>query len=149
MDQFLPAIFISIIVAFILIKNIKKITEKMDIEALNPNASYASFSAHIQEYIRDMKKDLDKKENNSDAVFVLNEDKDLEKSQEKLSDFIRKLVFFETTMAQNKTKEQIENDLTQILFDLDNFVRENIKNGEIIADKMREDLQSRFEELKS
>ncbi|MCF6172274.1 MAG: hypothetical protein L3J44_00550 [Campylobacteraceae bacterium] len=149
MDQFFPAIFISIVVAFILIKNIKKITEKMDIDASNPHTSYASFSAHIQEYIRDMKKDLNKKENNNEVVFVLKEDKDLEKSQEKLSDFIRKLVFFETTMAQNKTKEQIENDLAQTLFDLDSFVRENIQNGELIADKMREDLQSRFEELRS
>ncbi len=148
MDQYIPAIFISVIVAFILIKNIKSITEKMDIEALNPNANYASFSAHIQEYIRDMKREINKEEK-SDVIFALKEGKNIEKAQERLSDFIRKLVFFETSMARNKTKEQIESELAQILFDLDAFVRENIENGELIAEKMREDLQTRFEELKS
>lgn len=148
MDQFFPAIFVSIIVAFIVIKNIKRITEKMDMDALNPYGKYASFSAHIQEYIRDIKKDIEKKDK-SDVVFALLDGKDVEKASEQLSDFIRKLVFFETSMAKNKTKEQIENDLTQILFDLDNFVRKNIKNGDMIADKMKEDLQARFEELKT
>jgi len=148
MDQFLPAIFVSIIVAFIVIKNIKRITEKMDIDALNPYDKYASFSAHIQEYIRDIKKEIEK-EDKSDVIFALLEGKDVEKAEEELSDFIRKLVFFETSMAKNKAKEQIENDLTQILFDLDSFVRKNIKNGDLIADKMKEDLQARFEELKA
>ena len=148
MDQFFPAIFVSIIVAFILLKNIKRITEKMDIDALNPYAKYASFSAHIQEYIRDIKKEI-VKEDKSDVVFALLEGKDVEKAEEQLSNFIRKLVFFETSMAKNRAKEQIENDLTQILFDLDSFVRENIKNGDLIADKMKEDLQARFEELKA
>ena len=148
MDQFFPAIFVSIIVAFILLKNIKRITEKMDIDALNPYAKYASFSAHIQEYIRDIKKEI-AKEDKSDVIFALLEGKDVEKAEEQLSNFIRKLVFFETSMAKNRAKEQIENDLTQILFDLDSFVRENIKNGDLIADKMKEDLQARFEELKA
>jgi len=148
MDQFFPAIFVSIIVAFVLLKNIKRITEKMDIDALNPYAKYASFSAHIQEYIRDIKKEI-VKEDKSDVVFALLEGKDVEKAEEQLSNFIRKLVFFETSMAKNRAKEQIENDLTQILFDIDGFVRENIKNGDLIADKMKEDLQARFEELRA
>jgi len=148
MDQYIPAIFVSIIVAFILVKNIKNITEKMDIEALNPYDKYASFSAHIQEYIRDIKKEIGEKDK-SDVIFALLSDKDIEKAQEKLSDFIRKLVFFETSMAKNRSKEQIESELAQILFDLDAFVRENIENGELIAEKMRDDLQSRFEEIRA
>lgn len=148
MDQYFPAIFVSIIVAFIVLKNIKRITEKMDMEALNPYAKYASFSAHVQEYIRDIKKEISK-EDQSDVVFALLEGKDVEKAEEQLSDFIRKLVFFETSMAKNRTKEQIENELAQILFDLDSFVRKNIKNGDLIADKIREDLQARFEELRA
>ncbi len=146
MDQYIPAIFISVVVAFILVKNIKNITEKMDMDALNPHSRYASFSAHVQEYIRDIKREISKKDK-SDVIFALLKDKDEEKAQEKLSDFIRKLVFFETTMAKNRSKEQIENELTQVLFDLDAFVRENIENGELIADKMREDLESRFMKL--
>jgi len=148
MDQFFPAIFVSIIVAFIVLKNIKRITEKMDIDALNPYDKYASFSAHIQEYIRDIKKEI-AKEDKSDVVFALLEGKDVEKAEEQLSNFIRKLVFFETSMAKNRSKEQIENDLAQILFDLDSFVRKNIANGDLIADKMKEDLQARFEGLKA
>ncbi len=147
-NQFLPAIFISIVVAFIVVKNIKRITEKMDTDALNPHAAYAQFSAHIQEYIRDMKKDLNKSDI-SDIIFTLTDGKDLESAQEKLSDFIRKLVFFETNMAKNRAKEDIEENLAQILFDLDNFVRENFKNGVLLADKMKEDLQVRFEEARS
>ncbi len=146
MDQFFPAIFVSVVVAFILIKNIKRITEKMDVDALNPYDKYASFSAHIQEYIRDMKKEIEK-EDKSDVVFSLLDVVDLKKAQEELSGFIRKLVFFETSMAKNRPKEQIENDLAQILFSLDGFVRKNIKNGDLIADKMKEDLQARFEKL--
>ena len=148
MDQFFPAIFVSIIVAFIVIKNIKKITEKMDMIVLDPHAAYAQFSAHIQEYIRDMKKDLNKN-GTDDVIFALSKGKDLESAQEKLSDFIRKLVFFETNMAKNRTREDIEENLAQILFDLDSFVRENFKNGILLADKMKEDLQVRFEEAKS
>ncbi|MFK5880817.1 MAG: hypothetical protein QM482_01275 [Sulfurospirillum sp.] len=148
MDQFFPAIFISVIVAFILIKNIKKITEKMDVDALvNPYDKYASFSAHIQEYIRDIKKEIAQAQK-SDVIFALLDGKDLDVAQEKLSDFIRKLVFFETSMAKNRSKEQIESELAQILFDLDAFVKENIQNGELISEKMREDLQTRFEELR-
>ncbi len=146
MDQYIPAIFISIIVAFILVKNIKRVTEKMDADALNPHDKYASFSAHVQEYIRDIKKEINK-EDKDNVIFALKSDKDIEKAQERLSDFIRKLVFFETSMVRNRSKEQIENELAQLLFDLDDFVRENIENGELIADKMREDLQARFEEL--
>ena len=148
MDQFFPAIFVSIVVAFVVIKNIKKITEKMDVDALNPYDKYASFSAHIQEYIRDMKKEIEK-EDKSDVIFSLLDGIELKKAQEELSDFIRKLVFFETSMAKNRSKEQIENDLAQILFSLDSFVRKNIENGDLIADKMKEDLQARFEKLQS
>ena len=146
MDQFSPAIFVSIIVAFVLIKNIKKITEKMDIDTLNPYEKYAKFSAHIQEYIRDIKKDINKTD---DSIYILADGKNLESTQENLSDFIRKLVFFETSMAKNRSKQDIESELAKTLINLDAFVRENIKNGELIADKMREDLQSRFEELTS
>jgi len=110
MDQFFPAIFISIVVAFILIKNIKNITEKMDINALNPYDNYAKFSAHIQEYIRDIKKDISKSDSEI-GIFVLADGKDLEATQEKLSDFIRKLVFFETSMAKNRSKQDIESEL--------------------------------------
>jgi len=147
MDQFLPAIFVSIVVAFIVIKNIKRITEKMDIDALNPYDKYASFSAHIQEYIRDIKKEINQ-DDKSNVIFALLNGVNLEKAQEKLSDFIRKLVFFETSMAKNRSKQQIENELAQLLFDLDSFIRENIENGDLIADKMKKDLQSRFEELR-
>ncbi len=146
MDQFFPAIFVSVIVAFILIKNIKKITEKMDVNALNPYDKYASFSAHIQEYIRDIKKDIGKTDADN-SLFVLADGKDLEKIEEKLSDFIRKLVFFETSMAKNRSKQDIESELAQTLIDLDSFVKENIKDGELIAQKIRDDLQSRFKEL--
>lgn len=146
MDQFFPAIFVSVIVAFILIKNIKKITEKMDVNALNPYDKYASFSAHIQEYIRDIKKDIGKTDADN-SLFVLADGKDLEEIEEKLSDFIRKLVFFETSMAKNRSKQDIESELAQTLIDLDSFVKENIKDGELIAQKIRDDLQSRFKEL--
>ncbi len=144
MDQFFPAIFISIVVAFILIKNIKRITEGMDKDALNPYEKYAKFSAHIQEYIRDIKKDINKTD---ESIYILADGKDLESTQETLSDFIRKLVFFETSMAKNRSKQDIESELAKTLINLDAFVRENIKDGELIANKMKEDLQTRFQEL--
>jgi uncharacterized protein (UPF0333 family) len=144
MDQFFPAIFVSIVVAFILIKNIKRITENMDANALNPYEKYAKFSAHIQEYIRDIKKDIG---SDDEGIYALIDGKNSEDTQEKLSAFVRKLVFFETSMAKNRTKQDIESELATTLIDLDTFVRENIKNGELIAEKMRDDLQTRFQEL--
>ena len=145
MDQFLPAIFISAVVAIILYKQINHISQKLDSESDEGFDKYASFSSHIQEYIRDIKKDISK--NDEDRIFKLKDEAKLDEALEKLSDFLRKLVFFETLMAKKKSKQEIEADLAQILFDLDAFVREYIKDGEVIAEKMREDLQSRFENL--
>ncbi len=146
MDQFVPVIFVSIVVAFIVIKNIKRITEGMEQKGDNNYANYASFSTHIQEYIRDIKKDINQ-DSNSDVLFVLKDTDKKEEASEKLSDFIRKLVFFETLMAKNKTKDQIEAELVQILTDLEAFVRQYIQNGDMLAEKIKEDLQARFQKL--
>ncbi len=146
MEQFLPAIFISAIIAFIMYKQIQQVAKRLDVDGEKNNfEKYASFSAHIQEYIRDIKKDINSSDEN--RIFKLQDENKLDEASEKLSDFLRKLVFFETLMAKKKSKQEIEADLAQILFDLDRFVREYIKDGEIIAEKMREDLQNRFEKL--
>jgi len=146
-DQLLPVILVSVFIALIVFKNIKKVTENIDIESLkNPNAKYGDFSAHVQEYIRDIRSDI-KKESSDDVIFVLRDTKKAEQASEILSDFIRKLVFFETTMSKNRTKEQIESELAGILINLDGFVKGYIQNGDVIAEKMRDDLQARFAEL--
>ncbi len=145
MEQFIPAIFISIVAAMILYKQVRHISEKLDDEEGVGFDKYASFSSHIQEYIRDIKKDIGSDE--EERIFILQDKEKLDEASEKLSDFLRKLVFFETLMAKKKSKQEIEADLAQILFDLDAFVRKYLKNGEVIAEKMREDLQSRFERL--
>ncbi|MDX1808208.1 MAG: hypothetical protein R3331_01580 [Sulfurospirillaceae bacterium] len=149
MNNLIPVIFISILIVFIMLKNIKKVTDTIDMQTLiNPSQAYGDFSAHIQDYIRDIRADINKA-SQDEVIFSLKDMSKLDEAGEILSDFIRKLVFFETAMAKNRTKEQLESELAQILIDLDTFVKDFIQNGDIIAEKMREDLQTRFEELQA
>lgn len=147
MHDLIPVIFVSVMIAIIMLKNIKKVTDTIDTQALrNPVESYGNFSAHIQDYIRDIRVDINKT-SSDEAIFVLKDASKLDEAGEILSDFIRKLVFFETAMAKNRTKEELESELAQILIKLDQFVKDFIQNGDVIAERMREDLQARFEEL--
>jgi hypothetical protein len=150
MDQLLPVVFVVAFIAFILSKQIKHITNNLpqDSEASsNEFEKYSAFSANIQVHVRKIKTDIDSSKENENPTYVL-KDKGHEKaSLEKLSDFLRKLVFFETMLAKQKTNTQIEAELFGILDGLDNFIKEEIENGESLAEELKETLFSEYQNL--
>lgn len=149
MDQLVPVLFVVGFIAFILMKQIKHVTDNMDNGNFNIKDNtfekYANFSVVIQNAIRAIKKDLDSSKEKESVKYILLEGKNEEDSIELLSDFLRKLVFFETLLAKQKSKNEIESELFTILDSLDTFIQENCKNGEELAQEFKNDLFEQYE----
>ena len=77
--------------------------------------------------------------------YILLENIDEEDSIELLSDYLRKLVFFETLLAKKKTSDEIEQELFSILSQVDAFLKENCIDGEQLADELRDNLLAEYE----
>ncbi len=139
---------ISAVVVFVMVKQINKITNKIDENAIkyaNTNI-YADFSAHIQEALRAIRADI--KNTNNEPIYVLINEENQEQSLEFLADNIRKLVAFESMGAKSKAPKQTEKELFEILSSIDEFLNNFIQNGEKLADDLREDFAKKFNELK-
>ena len=148
MEQLIPVVMIVAMVAFILIKQIGKLTNRLDtfVDEGSYNR-YAKFSAIIQEHIRAIKQSLDSSKTPSERHFILLEGKNEEEALELLSNFIRKLVFFETMMAKNKSSQEIEADLFELLSHLDDFLKAYCVDGEALSDALRETLLEAYQQL--
>ena len=148
MEQLIPVLMIVAMVAFVLIKQIGKLTNKLDTLADESSYErYAKFSAIIQERVREIKQSLDSSRVLNERPFQLLEGKNEEEALELLSNFIRKLVFFETMMAKQKSSQEIEAELFELLSHLDNFLKEYCVDGEALADSLRENLFEAYEQL--
>lgn len=148
MEQLIPVLMIVAMVAFVLVKQIGKLTGKLDTFAdTGSYERYAKFSAIIQENVREIKQSLDSSKTPSERPFKLLEGKNEEDALELLSNFIRKLVFFETMMAKKKSAKEIEADLFELLSHLDDFLKEYCVEGEALADALRESLLEAYEQL--
>lgn len=148
MEQLIPVLMIVAMVAFVLVKQIGKFTSKLDAFAdAGSYDRYAKFSAIIQENVREIKQSLDSSKSPSEHPFKLLEGKNEEDALELLSNFIRKLVFFETMMAKKKSSKEIEADLFELLNNLDNFLKEYCVDGEALSDALRETLLEAYEQL--
>ena len=148
MEQLIPVVMIVAMVAFVLIKQIGKLTNKLD--AFSGEGSferYAQFSSIIQEHVRNIKLSLDSSKTPDERPFKLIEGKKEDEALEILSDFIRKLVFFETMMAKKKSAKEIEADLFELLSHLDSFLKEYCENGETLSDALRETLLEAYQQL--
>lgn len=148
MEQLIPVVMIVAMVAFVLIKQIGKLTNKLD--AFSDEGSferYAQFSAIIQDHVRNIKLSLDSSKTPDARPFKLIEGKNEDEALEILSDFIRKLVFFETMMAKKKSAKEIEADLFELLSHLDGFLKEYCENGETLSDALRETLLEAYQQL--
>jgi len=149
MDQLVPVIFVAGFIAFILMKQIRHVTDNLDNgnHTINDNIfeKYSNFSVVIQNAIRAIKKELDSSKEKESVRFVLLESKNEEDSIEILSDFLRKLVFFETLLAKQKSKDEIESELFAILSSLDVFIKENCVNGEELSEELKDSLFSQYE----
>ena len=63
-------------------------------------------------------------------------------------DLIRELLFFETIQAKQMKKAEAEEKLFEILSSADKIIRKEIKEGEKIADSLREKLLNDYEKIK-
>jgi len=146
MDQLFPVIFVVAMIAFIMMKQVRHITGNLDIKGdTNSFDKYSKFSVAIQNHIRAIKLDIDSTKEIEEPRYVL-KDKELEEDLiEDLSDFLRKLVFFETLLAKSKTSSEIESELFGILSQLDTFIKQNCQDGEVLADELRDNLLAQYE----
>lgn len=146
MDQLFPVIFVVAMIAFILIKQIKHITGNLDTKGdTNSFEKYSKFSVSIQNHIRAIKLDIDSTKKIENPRYILLEGVNEEDSIELLSDYLRKLVFFETLLAKRKTADEIESELFSILSQLDTFLKEKCFDGEQLAEELRENLLEEYE----
>ncbi|MDR3346194.1 MAG: hypothetical protein LBS73_03370 [Campylobacteraceae bacterium] len=146
--QLLPVVVIAAIVIVVMMKQINKITNKIDANEFIDNPKlYADFAALIQEKIRAIRLDIDS--NAEAAKFTLQESVDKANTLEQLSDMIRKLVFFETMMGRNKDAKSTEAELFAVLQQLDELIVKSLNNGENISDEIREELAQSYEKLKN
>ncbi len=151
MDQLIPVLMIVGMVAFILIKQINKVANNSGSHPLLSSPSferYSQFSSIIQEHVRTIKNSLDSsKEATEESPFKLLEGKEEDKALELLSDFIRKLVFFETMMAKQKSAKEIETALFEVLSGIEDFLKEYCEDGEPLSEALREKLLEAYEAL--
>lgn len=134
-------------VSFVMIKQIGKITNKMDTKQNASYEQYAQFSAIIQEHVRNIKQSIDTSKEVLVRTYVLLPDKDESVALEQLSNFIRKLVFFETMMAKQKSASEIEAELFEVLNGLELFLKDFCENGEALSDELRESLLKMYKEI--
>ncbi len=146
MDQLFPVIFVVAMIAFILMKQIKHITGNLDIQGdTNSFDKYSKFSVSIQNHIRAIKLDIDSTKEIENPRYILKDEESEEDLIEDLSDFLRKLVFFETLLAKSKTSSEIEGELFEILSQLDTFIKQNCEDGEVLAEELRDNLLAQYE----
>lgn len=149
-DQMLPAIVVLCVVVYFMYQQINKLTNKIDSEAtIDKTKLYIEFSSAIQEKIRDIRLDIDSYQTSSNAKFILNNTTELSSVLETLSDMIRNLVFLETMSIKNQNSKDVENKLFAILNELDIILIQKIKNGQALSDEVRDELFSKYEQLKN
>ncbi|MDD2385071.1 MAG: hypothetical protein PHN18_12840 [Sulfurospirillaceae bacterium] len=148
MEQIIPALMILGFVAIIMSKQINRVTKNLDNKQSSTGySSYAKFSAVIQDEIREIKNQIDSSKIIENRHYILLEGKNESALLEILSDYIRKLVFFETLMAKQKSAQEIEADLFEILSGMELFLKENCVDGEMLADALRERLLNAYEQI--
>jgi hypothetical protein len=150
MDQLVPVLMIVGIVAFVMVRQIGKITNNTD-EQPSVNhvvyERYAKYSSIIQEHVREIKNALDSSKALQESPFKLLAGKSELEALERLSDYIRKLVFFETMMAKQKSEKEIEAELFELLSGLETFLKEYCDDGENLAEQLRANLLEAYESL--
>ena len=148
MEELIPVLVVVAIVAFVVSKQIGQLTTRLDnVQKKGSFELYAKFSVAIQEHVRTIRACLDSTKTHEPCSYQLQTGKDEAKALEILSDFIRKLVFFETMLAKQKKPEEIEAELFELLSQLEAFLNEFCVEGEKLADELRESLSTTYEQL--
>lgn len=149
MDQLLPILMIVLVVSVVMMKQIGKITNKADLAPSQSFELYAKFSTIIQEHVREIKNSMDSSKTMEERKYKLISGRNEVQALEKISDFIRKLVFFETMMAKQKSAKEIEGELFGVLSGLETFLTEYCEEGENLAEELRNILLEEYEKLQN
>ena len=149
MEQLMPVLLIVFVVAIVMIKQIGRITNKVGSVTSSKSSFelYAKFSTFIQEHVRVIKNSMDSSKTVEERKFKLLEGRNEAQALEKLSDFIRKLVFFETMMAKQQSDQEVEAALFEILNGLETFLMEFCEDGERLSEELRETFLNAYEKL--
>ncbi len=143
MEPLIGSLLAAGAVAYIVFRNIKKITDGLEKEEEKVFEIYSTFAIKAEEYLREIKKNIE------NGTFELKEGKSENEIKEKILEAIRELLFFETVGAKKLSKKEAEERLFNILSKIDQELEESLKNGEEIADNLREKLQKDYEKIKN
>jgi len=148
MQHLVPVLVVLAIVAFFMYKNINKITSNIDNFEDKSYELYAKYARIVEGYIKELQNNVEKNSVLNDDKYKLLEEVDAKELEEKLSSLIRKLAFFETLQAKQKKKKELEGDFFEILSSLDDLIQKNFKDGDKLADEIRDNLHDEYIKLK-
>ncbi len=143
MGGLIGVVVIGGVVAYIMYQNINKVTKTIEKKSEKGYEFFANLAGAAIEYIKDIKRDINGK--NENPSFVLKQEDKKEQILKELDDYIRKLAFFETVLAKKKDPEMIEEEMTEIFLNFDDFIRDNFIDGDIKADNIRESLKKIYQ----
>jgi len=138
MGGLVSVVLVGGVVAYLMYQNINKVTTGIEKRSSKGYEFFSNLAGAAIEFIKDIKRDLNGK--NEKPTFMVKDEANKEKVLKDLDDFIRKLAFYETVLAKKKAPEEIEEELAHIFISFDEFIKENFKNGEEEADKIRQSL---------
>ncbi len=148
MEHLVPVVIVSLIVAFFMYKNINKITANIDAVDGNSFEFYSKYARIVERYIKNIEEIIEKNSVLADEKYILKDENLKDDIKEKLYGLIRQLAFFETQQAKEKDKKELESQFFKILSSLDTIVKDNFKDGEALADELREQLHEEYQSLK-
>jgi thioester dehydrase family protein len=152
MDVFSQSFIVIIAVAVVLYMQIQRLTKSIDEkQAVEQNStkkatSDTGISAKYGEFCEAINSELRELKNIALYDDGLKDEELKDKFLENLSDLSKKLAFIET-MNSNKSSEKWESELFALLNKLNDLVERNLKDGEKIADEIKNRLEARYKGL--
>ncbi|MCH9813931.1 MAG: hypothetical protein K0U47_08325 [Epsilonproteobacteria bacterium] len=143
----MSVVLVGGLVTYFMYLNINKVTQNLEESKQGSFESYANFSAKVQEYIREVKKDLDDDMECEDPKYCKTESCDSKQVTKALADLIRKSSFYETMLAKRKDPKEVEAGLMDILTQFDVIVRENCIDGDVLADELQDMLAQDYQRI--
>jgi len=143
----MSVVFVGGLVTYFMYININKVTQNLENLKEGSFESYAKFSAKIQEYIREVKRDLDDDMECDNPRFCKNDTCDSKTVTKELADLIRKSSFYETMLAKRRKPKEVEAGLFEILSGFDEIIRTNCIDGDMLADDLRAMIETDYKRI--
>jgi len=141
MGGLVSVVLVGGVVAYLMYQNINKVTTNIEKKSSKGYEFFANLAGAAIEYIKDIKRDINGKNENPDFIVSTESEKVLKD----LDDYIRKLAFYETVLAKKKEPQEIEEELAVIFMSFDNFIRENFQDGDSLAESLKESLHKIYQ----